>query len=538
MNRKLLTGALALLFLVGACASETTSDTTWPTSPDSDRITDRGGPAPDPTWATSESQTAGAGRPDTSLGRVADPRDRESGSDVVGSAGFVEETPNPAVDPIRDGLSTFALDVDTGSYTIGKHFLKEGQLPDPASVRTEEYVNALDYHYPRPGSGDDFAIHLMGGVTPFVVGAETYLFQVGIQAFEVDDRDRPAANLTFVIDVSGSMSQDDKLETVKQALVELVENLEPFDQVAIVAYESRAEVILEPTSIRNLDDIVRAIERLQPGGNTNAEAGLVAGYELAEAAYERDVINRVILASDGVANVGSTDPDGILASIAEAAGDGINLVTVGVGMGEYNDYLLEQLADRGDGFYAYVNSYDEIRDLFVTGLTGTLYTVASDAKVQVEFNPDSVLSYRLLGYENRAIADKDFRDDTVDAGEIGAGHAATAIYEIVLVPRAGRRDEIARVTMRWLDPQTGRASEVSRSVSVGSLNSDFDSAPKAFRAATTVAAFAEALRGSPFGRHIDWSQLVEVADDVARDLRDESFDEFSDLIYDAYRLGG
>ncbi|MDH5504556.1 MAG: von Willebrand factor type A domain-containing protein [Acidimicrobiia bacterium] len=538
MTQRLPAGALALLLLVAGCASasdetrQRSATTAWPTAPGG--ITENPERSTRTTWATDDL----ANGTEATLGRRAAEASPPSVAESIGSVEFVQEETNPAIDPLRDGQSTFALDVDTGSYTIGKRFVEDGYLPDRASVRTEEYVNALNYHYPQPRTGDDFAIHLMGGVTPFVAEPDTFLFQVGVQAFDVDDEDRPGANLTFVIDVSGSMSNDNKLDIVKEALVELVQNLEPSDQVAIVAYDDRAEVILDSTSVDNSDLIIRAIDRLYPGGSTNAEAGLVAGYRLAEDAYDRNAINRVILASDGVANVGETDPDGILASIAEAAGDGINLVTVGVGMGEYNDYLLEQLADNGDGFYAYVDSFDEIRRLFVTDLTGTLYTVAKDAKVQVEFNPDAVLSYRLLGYENRAIDDEDFRNDAVDAGEIGAGHAATAIYEIVLTEDARPRDELATVALRWLNPNTSRAVEMAERFTVGDLSDDFERAPKAFRAATTVAAYAEVLRESSFARGVDWSLLVEVADDVARDLRDEQFSDFSDLVYNAYRIQG
>ena len=542
MNKKLLAGALSLLVLVGACASgdDSTTDTTWavsdqesPETTTADR-TRSGDDTATTTWAVApETTDSRSDRAEVEQGVQAG----EAG-DVYNNVEFTEEEPNPAIDPIRDSFSTFALDVDTGSYTIGKRFIHDGYLPTPDTVRTEEYVNALNYHYPKPDRGDDFAIHLMGGVTPFVQDPDTFLLQVGLQAFDVEDGDRPDANLTFVIDVSGSMSHDNKLETVKDALIELVDHLESYDQVAIVAYDDYANVILEPTSVRDADEIIEAIERLRTGGSTNAEAGLVLGYELAEASFERNAINRVILASDGVANVGETDPDGILASISRAAGDGINLVTVGVGMGEYNDTLLEQLADNGDGFYAYVDSYDEIRDLFVTDLTGTLYTVAKDAKVQVEFNPAAVLSYRLLGYENRAIADEDFRNDEVDAGEIGAGHSVTAIYEIVLTDDARSRDEVARVTMRWLDPRTDRASEMDATIDVGDLGDDFASSPNAFKAATTVATYAEVLRESRFARGIDWDELVELTDDVARELRDDDFDDFSDLVYDAYRISG
>lgn len=541
MNIKAIAWLLGLMLVVSACAGDS-SDEDWTTTKQTDttnaaaeRVED------DRTESTvaglSDESSDDSADAEWVTGQTAAPREEETQVTDVPDAEFRAEDPNPAIDPIRDSLSTFALDVDTGSYTIGQRYVSDGFLPDPDSVRTEEYVNALNYHYPQPDRSEDFAIYLMGAPAPLVDDADTYLLQVGIQAYDVSDRRRPPANLTFVIDVSGSMSQDNKLETVKDALVTMVDNLEVDDQVAIVAYDTRANVILEPTSVRDADVIIDAIDDLRTGGSTNAEAGLVLGYELAEESYDRNAINRVIFASDGVANVGDTSPEGILGSIAEAAGDGITMVAVGVGMGDYNDFLLEQIADNGDGFYAYVDGYDEIRELFVDDLTGTLLTVAKDAKAQVDFNPDAVLSYRLLGYENRDIADRDFRNDETDAGEIGAGHSVTAIYEVVLTRDATSRDELATVSLRWLDPDNDRASEIAQRIDVADLERSFEDAPLAFKTATTVALYAEVLRNSTFARGLSLRDLVELADDVARQADDRDFDEFADFVYDASRLG-
>ena len=247
------------------------------------------------------------------------------------------------------------------------------------------------------------------------------LLRLGVKAREVSERDRPQASLTFVIDTSGSMAREDRLELVKQSLTLLVDRLDRADTVAIVTYGSDARVVLEPTSVRDADRILAAIHGLSTDGSTNAEAGLALGFELAAHAFREEGINRVVLASDGVANTGQTDPDAILRRIRWDASLGIQLVTVGFGMGNYNDALMEQLADRGDGFYAYVNTLDDARTLFGEQLGSTLQSVALDARAQVEFDPALVESYRLVGYENRDLPDEAFRDDRVDAGAIGAG---------------------------------------------------------------------------------------------------------------------
>ena len=328
----------------------------------------------------------------------------------TGYGGVTYEDPgiNPIIDPDEDRVSTFALDVDTASYTIAQRYVSDGNRPDPASVRIEEWVNAFDQDYPRPDD-DAFALVADGGPSPFLERDEL-LLRLGIQARDVRDRARDETALTFVIDTSGSMEREGRLELVKDGLRLLVEELRPDDSVAMVTFGDDARVILPPTRIDETDRIRDAIDELQPSGSTNLEAGLRLGYGLARETLTENGIDRVVLASDGVANVGLTDADGILDGIREDAAAGIELVSVGVGMGNYNDALLEQLADQGDGFYAYVNTIDEARRLFVDDLTGTLQTVALDAKAQVEFEPDAVASYRLVGYENRAIDDHDFAD--------------------------------------------------------------------------------------------------------------------------------
>ena len=425
---------------------------------------------------------------------------------------FQDPGTNPWVDPGRDDQSTFGLDVDTASYTIAQAYVHDGIAPDPAGIRVEEWVNAFDQGYPAPES-DAFAIVADGGPTPFTAEDEV-LLRIGLQARRVAARDRQPASLTFVVDTSGSMEQGGRLEMVKDALRILIKGLDRHDHVAIVSFGSDALVVLGPTPADQAGTILDAIDRLRPGGSTNLEAGLRLGYELARRTLTENGIDRIVLASDGVANVGLTESDSILEVISRDAAAGIELVSVGVGMGNYNDVLLEQLADRGDGFYAYIDTRDEARALFSKDLTSTLQTVALDAKAQVTFDRESVAAYRLVGYENRAIADRDFSNDGVAAGAIGAGHAVTALYALQLRPDAGPRAHIARVTVRWTDPDRGGARDLGRDVGISDLARSFRATDPHFRLDALVARTAEILHGGDLAGRGD---LRDVADVAARE---------------------
>ncbi|HET7474291.1 MAG TPA: von Willebrand factor type A domain-containing protein [Candidatus Limnocylindrales bacterium] len=431
-----------------------------------------------------------------------------------GGVTYQDPGTNPWVDPARDDQSTFGLDVDTASYTIAQRYVADGNVPDPASVRVEEWVNAFDQDY-APPEEDTFAIVADGGPTPFLRRDEV-LLRIGIQARAVGERQRQPASLTFVVDTSGSMGMEDRLETVKDALRLLVHRLDRDDRVAIVTFGSDAQVVLESTSVDHELEILDAIDALQPGGSTNLEAGLRMGYDEARRSLTEDGIDRVVLASDGVANVGLTDAEGILGGIRRDAAAGIELVSVGVGMGNYNDALLEQLADDGDGFYAYINSRDEARKLFSEDLTQTLEVVALDARAQVAFDPRVVTAYRLLGYENRAIDDRDFTDDRVDAGAIGSGHSVTALYALQLEPEARLDDEIATVSLRWTDPERNRPAETGRRVSVGDLAETFHATSSTFRLDAIVAATAEILHRGELAE----TSLRDVADVAREESRD------------------
>ena len=448
---------------------------------------------------------------------------------------FQDPGTNPWVDPGRDDKSTFGLDVDTASYTIAQTYVHDGHEPDPASVRVEEWVNAFDQGYPSPEK-DAFAILADGGPTPFTAEDEV-LLRIGLQARAVANRDRQQAALTFVIDTSGSMEQGGRLEMVKDAMRILIKGLDRNDRVAIVSFGSTAQVVLGPTPADQTGAFLDALDRLHPGGSTNVEAGLRLGYELARRTLTENGIDRIVLASDGVANVGLTDPDSILEAISRDAAAGIELVSVGVGMGNYNDTLLEQLADQGDGFYAYINTNDEARKLFSEDLTSTLQTVALDAKAQVAFDRENVAAYRLVGYENRAIADQSFKSDGVAAGAIGAGHAVTALYALRLRPDAGPRSHLARVTLRWTDPDRGAAVDLGRDVALSDLSRSFADTDPHFRMDAIVAETAEVLRGSEVAGRTNIRDVADVAnrEDVNLPPTDQVH-AFLDMLADLGRL--
>ncbi len=432
------------------------------------------------------------------------------------------------VSAATDPLSTFALDVDTGSFSVARRWLDENTLPPRESVRPEEYVNAFRYDYDDPRSGLELTVD--GGPSPF--DDDNVLVRIGVQGEIVDDRDRGEAALTFVIDTSGSMDRDDRLGLVKDSLSILVDELDDDDTVAIVTYDNNSGVVLEPTKVRDRDEILDAIDRLRPGGSTNLEAGLREGYALANEAFKRDGINRVVLASDGVANVGVTDPDELARMIRDDADRGINLVTVGFGMGNFNDVTMEQLADQGDGFYAYVDTEDEAERLFEDELTSTLLTIAKDAKIQVEFDPDVVEAYRLIGFENRGVLDSEFRNDSVDAGELGAGHQVTALYEIEL--RRGvtldDRGDIGEVFLRWEDPDSGEVIEIDDDIDLRDIDEEWLDTRIDFQLATVVAVFAELMRDNPYAERIDIRDLADEAARIADEMNDRDVDELVDMI--------
>jgi Ca-activated chloride channel family protein len=439
----------------------------------------------------------------------------------------------PFIDTREDNLSTFAMDVDTASYTQLRDYLRNGQMPPADLIRVEECINYFKQEYPDPSDGA-FSINLEAARSPFSPEG-TYLLKVGLQGKHIADWQRKDASLTFVMDVSGSMADDNKINMVKYGLTKLVDQLGPNDRVAIVAFSDTAWVVLEPTSVESRDRIINAINGLYPMSSTNTEAGLRLGYELAHRYYRDGVINRVILATDGVANVGNTDPNVLAQYAQDYYGRSIFLSTIGVGQGEYNDQLLETLADKGNGTYSFLDSPEAAERIFGQDLTGTLQTIAKDAKIQVDFNPNVVRRYRLLGYENRAIADQDFRNNTVDAGEVGAGHNVTALYEVELNPEANADALITRI--RYEDPDTHAVTELSKALKANDFQSDFNRTSPRFQLTAAVAQFAEILRGNEWAKGAKMRDVLNVMYNVRNQLPfDNDVQEFTSLVEQATRL--
>ena len=467
---------------------------------------------------------------------------REEGFNTIGGSATVNDAAydltffkhygvNPFIDTEDDHFSTFAVDVDTASYTVTRKFVTDGNLPDPDSVRVEEFVNYFDYEYERP-SEDAFAIHMEGSPSPFG-GENHWLMRVGLQGKDIAAESRKDATLIFTIDVSGSMEREDRLELVKKSLRLLVDELRPTDEVGIVIYGSSGQVLLEPTSGEDKDEIKDAIDELRPGGSTFVADGLRLAYKMAVDNVEEGRITRVIVLSDGVGNVGDTGSESILRQVQEHVDRGVTLTTVGFGMGNYNDVLMEQLANDGDGTYHYVDELSEARRIFVEDLTGTLQVIARDAKVQVDFNPEVVSRYRLLGYENRRVADEQFRDDTVDAGEIGADHSVTALYELKLHDNADGDDAdgiLGTVFVRYQDPDSSEVLEISRTLQHSEISAGFEDASPRFQLAAVVAEYAEILRESYWAQDGNLEDVVAQARRVQGLLpRGSDVAEFADL---------
>ena len=432
---------------------------------------------------------------------------------------------NDFTDPNQDPLSTFSVDVDTASYTIARRKLLEGTLPPSSSVRIEEFINFFKYDYPQPDDQHPFAVDFGAARSPFDPN-KTFI-RVGLQGKDIDARKRPPVHLVFLVDTSGSMQAADKMGLLKQSLKYLVDNLQPQDTVALATYAGATTKVLDPTSVSNRGAILDAIDRLHAGGSTAMASGLQLAYDMAYQNLKPGHIHRVVVCSDGDANVGPSSHEGILKTIGHYTKEGVTLSTIGFGMGNYKDTMMEQLANQGDGNYYYIDSFKEARRIFGQDMLGTLVVIAKDVKIQVEFDPAVVKSYRLIGYENRDIADKDFRNDGVDAGEIGSGHQVTALYEVILHDDNPTQSP-APVRLRSKAPEGGRSTELTHPMSPKNLQQHFDDAHQSTRLAITVAAFAELLRDSPFSEDLSAELIYELATSAI--TTDESQQELLSLI--------
>ncbi|MBX6752331.1 MAG: von Willebrand factor type A domain-containing protein [Micromonosporaceae bacterium] len=441
----------------------------------------------------------------------------------------------PEYDAQEQPLSTFAIDIDTASYNYARRRILDGRPVNPDTVRPEEFINAFRQDYRQPPD-DGFSITVDGARTPegYAGAGRYHLMRVGLQTRDVDNTSRPDAALTFVIDVSGSMAEPGRLDLVQDALHYLIDQLRPTDSVAIVAYSEKARVVREMTPVSNRSALHGAVADLAPESSTNLEAGLVLGYRVARDGFVEGATNRVILLSDGLANVGNTDAAPILEKIREEARKQITLLGVGVGS-EYGDALMERLADEGDGFVTYVSEVEQARRLFVDRLPATLTVRALDAKVQVAFDPSTVDSYRLVGYDNRVLSEEDFRDDRVDGGEVGPGHSVTALCLVRLHENA-TAGPVAEVRVRWLDPTTREPTEAASAITVSELDVPFDTASPRLRVSYVAGFFAEVLRESPYGQDVRLEDLAAIAQAASGELEDGAVAELADLIWQAQRL--
>ncbi len=399
---------------------------------------------------------------------------------------------NPFVLTLEDKLSTFGLDIDAASYTYGrKHVLERNVLPPSSSVRVEEYINYFNYHYSAPTS-ETFAIYSEFIPSPFRDSLQ--ILRVALKAKEESAADRVPWNITFLIDVSGSMR--DRIHLVKTSLHFLVDNMQDGDKLSIGTYAGAVRTVLQPTSLMEQDKgyIKGVIDELYTSGGTAMGDGMTNAYALNQQGFVTGGVNRVIVCSDGDANIGKTSSDAILQTIKSYTDQGITLSAIGFGIGNYNDKLMENLSNSGDGNYYYVDSEVEARKIFAEDFNAMISIVARDAKIQLEFDPDVVKSYRLIGYENRDMADEDFEKDTTDAGEIGSGHSVTALYEVNLTQQDAQ--SVGSVTLRYKDPDGVNHEQAA--VLSAATGGTFDTLENSFQLVILVAEYAEILRDSPY----------------------------------------
>ncbi len=433
---------------------------------------------------------------------------------------------NPVKSVKTDPVSTFSVDVDTASYAFVRRMLNEGMLPPADAVRVEEMINYFDYDYPLPADRSvPFSTSVAVYPTPW--NPDTKLMHIGLKAYDIAPETRPASNLVFLIDVSGSMDSPDKLPLLKTAFRLLLDELGPEDTVAIVTYAGDAGTVLKPTAVSRKARILKALETLKPGGSTAGAAGLEEAYRLAESARREGSVNRVILATDGDFNVGVADPNALEAMIEDRRDSGVFLSVLGFGRGNYRDDVMQALAQSGNGVAAYIDTLGEARKVLVEEASAALFTVAKDVKFQVEFNPARVAEYRLIGYETRALNREDFNDDRVDAGDIGSGHTVTALYEITPVGSparlfddlrygqaagtGGASDDYAFLKLRYKLPEADTSSRITVPITAQMERASVADLPEDYRFAASVAAFGQKLRGTRFVDGYDYAEIIDLA---------------------------
>jgi Ca-activated chloride channel family protein len=454
-------------------------------------------------------------------------------SEPVNRENYAHFDDNPVKRVAEAPVSTFSIDVDTGAYSNVRRMLNAGQVPVQDAVRVEEMINYFAYDYPLPAA-DETPFRVTTEIGPNPWNSATRLLHIGIKGYDIDRQDLPPANLVFLVDVSGSMQSADKLGLLKSALKLLTRQMREQDRVSLVVYAGASGVVLEPVKGDERAKIQRALEDLTAGGRTNGAAGIQLAYQLAKDSFIANGINRVILATDGDFNVGTVNFEALVDLIEEQRKSGISLTTLGFGSGNYNDKLMEQLADAGNGNYAYIDALNEAQKVLVDEMGSTLQTIAKDVKIQIEFNPALVAEYRLIGYENRSLQREDFANDKVDAGDIGAGHTVTALYEIALADGKGQRvdplryggrqelasrfgKELALLRLRYKQPDEDSSRLIESPLYRANIKPGMQHTSDRFRFSAAVAGFGQLLRGGKYVNDFDYQSVL----DLARNARGE-----------------
>ncbi|MDP6355339.1 MAG: von Willebrand factor type A domain-containing protein, partial [Planctomycetota bacterium] len=445
-------------------------------------------------------------------------------------------TPLPPVNPFvltsQDRLSTFAIDVDTASYAIARQHIQRGFLPPAGSVRMEEFVNAFNYNYPARNR-NTFTLHASAADAPFGKGLK--LLKVGIRGKVIGRDGRKPAHIVLVVDASGSMAKADRMPLVQYSVRQLLDQLKETDRVTVITCGTEARLAVEALPLVRRKAIESALARLRPEGPTNLLDGIHEGYKAAERFFRSNQINKVILCSDGVANVGETAAEEVLKKVDRYRRQGISITSVGFGSGSYNDAFLEKLANRGDGSYVFVDSQSAAKKVFAQEITSSLQTIAKDVKIQVDFNPDKVRRYRLIGYENRDVKDKDFRNDKVDGGEVGSGQSATALYEFELQNEEDA--DLGTVNVRFKNPDTDRFEEIAYRLESSVIQARTAQDDPRFFLAAAIAEFAEILRTSEHAKDGDLKSVQDLIERVAVELPlDEQVQELKELVRKAQGL--
>jgi len=429
-------------------------------------------------------------------------------------------------------VSTFSIDVDSGSYSNVRRMINAGNLPREDAVRVEELINYFAYDYPLPENKQTpFSITTEIGVTPW--NPDTRLMHVGIKGYDMSEKELPASNLVFLVDVSGSMNTPNKLGLLKSALKLLSRKMRTEDKISIVVYAGASGVVLEPVAGNQSAKITQALDALSAGGRTNGAAGIRSAYQLAEQEFIKGGINRIILATDGDFNVGTVNFEALKDLVEEKRKTGVSLTTLGFGTGNYNDHLMEQLADAGNGNYAYIDTLNEAQKVLVDEMSSTLNTIAKDVKIQVEFNPAVVAEYRLIGYENRVLKREDFNNDKIDAGEIGAGHTVTALYEVTLNSSQVRTvdplryasvksikqnssselysNELAHLRLRYKEPTGSKSKLIEQVIQTDDIETGLENTSDRYRFSASVAGFAQLLRGGKNTEGFNYDDVLKLA---------------------------